>query len=86
MTKLLLDAGEIRPEARPARNRRLRRLLLLLCVTLLCGGFYLAGIWFGMQGRMTCTVTSPGRIVCGSDADEAPPAQPALPAQRSGSA
>ena len=29
--------------------------------------YYLAGIRFGMQGRMTCRVTSPGRIVCGSD-------------------
>jgi hypothetical protein len=57
--------------------------MLLVAVMLLCGVAFLAGIWFGMQGGMTCTVTSPGQIVCG-DADATPPQAP--PPEQSGSA
>jgi hypothetical protein len=57
--------------------------MLLVAVMLLCGVAFLAGIWFGMQGGMTCTVTSPGQIVCG-DADATPPQAP--PSEQSGSA
>jgi hypothetical protein len=60
---------------------RWRRLGLLLVVTLLCGAFYLAGIWVG-AGRMTCVYTEPGVIVCGQD--EPPLAPEPSKAARSG--
>jgi len=53
---------------------RWRRLGLFLAVTLLCGAFYLAGVWVG-AGRMTCVYTEPGVIVCGQGGE--PPAAPA---------
>jgi hypothetical protein len=50
---------------------RWRRLGLFLGVTLLCGAFYLAGVWTG-AGRMTCVYTDSGVIRCGQG--DAPPA------------
>jgi hypothetical protein len=52
---------------------RWRRLGLFLVVTLLCGAFYLAGIWVG-AGRMTCVYTDSGVIRCGQG--DAPPQSP----------
>jgi hypothetical protein len=86
MTELRFDVGEIRPGGRHEWARRLRRPLLVVAVTVLCGAFYLAGIWSGMHGRMTCTMSSPTQLVCGTDADETPPAQPAEPSQETASA
>jgi hypothetical protein len=43
---------------------RWRRIVLLVVVTLLCGAFYMAGVWVG-AGRMTCVYTDSGVIVCG---------------------
>ncbi len=85
MTEVRFDGGEVRAGGRSAWTGRLRRPLLLVAVMLLCGFAYLAGIWSGMHGGMTCTVTSPGQIVCG-DANETPPATPAPPPDESGSA
>lgn len=85
MTELRFEGGEVRAEGRSAWTGRLRRPVLLVAVTLLCGAAYLAGVWYGTQGGITCTVSSPGRIVCG-DADAPPPAQPAQPPGESGSA
>ena len=39
-------------------------MLLLLAVMLLCGLAYLAGVWYGTQGRMTCVVTGAGQMQC----------------------
>jgi hypothetical protein len=86
MTELRFDVGDIRPEGRHARTRRLRRPLLVVAVTVLCGGFYLAGIWSGMHGRMTCTMSSPTEMVCGTSADKTPPEQPTVPLQEPASA
>lgn len=86
MTELRLDGGELLRDGRSAWTSRLRRLRLVVAVTLLCGAAYIAGVWYGMQGGMTCTVSSPSVIVCGSDADATPPAQPTSPPQESGSA
>jgi len=86
MTELRFEGGEIRPEYRHAWTRRLRRPLLVVAVTLLCGVFYLAGIWSGMHGRMTCTMSSPTEMVCGQDADKTPPAQPTAPPPETSSA
>ncbi len=84
--ELGFDRGEVLGTGGPAWRGRLRRPLLLLGVTLLCGVAYIAGIWSGMQGGMTCIASTPGVIVCGSDADAPAPAQPTTPPQRSGSA
>lgn len=53
---------------------RWRRLGLFLAVTLLCGAFYLAGVWVG-AGRMTCVYTDAGVIVCGQG-ETPPPVEP----------
>jgi hypothetical protein len=66
--------------------RRLRRPLLLLAVTLLCGAFYLAGIWSGMHGRMTCVESNPGVMVCSSGDDAPAVPRPAPAATKTGSA
>jgi hypothetical protein len=55
-------------------------------VTMLCTATYLAGVWYGTQGRMTCTVTSPGEIHCSTDDGARPPAQPEQPQSESGTA
>jgi hypothetical protein len=86
MTELRFDVGEIRPEGRHAWTRRLRRPLLVVAVTVLCGAFYLAGIWSGMHGRMTCTMSSPTEMVCGTSAGTTPPEQPTVPSQETASA
>jgi hypothetical protein len=84
----LVDGGEARG-GRPAWVGRLRRPLLLIAVTALCGLAYLAGIWSGMRTDFTCVASKPGLIVCGSG-DDAPavPAKPApkTPEQEPGSA
>jgi hypothetical protein len=84
----LVDWGEA-PRGRPAWVGRLRRPLLLIAVTALCGLAYLAGIWSGMKTDFTCVTSKPGLIVCGSG-DDAPfaPAQPSpkTAKQESGSA
>lgn len=85
MTELRFDGGEVPGEGRSAWTGRLRRPLLLLAVTLLCGAAYLAGVWYGMQGEITCTVTRPGLLECGTGGDATPPAQPMRPPQESGS-
>ena len=81
MTELQFDGGEALRRDRPAWVGRLRRPLLLLVITILCGAAYLAGIWTGMGTHVTCVTTSPGRIVCGSDKNQLPtqlpPAEPA---------
>ena len=63
---------------RPAWVGRLRRPLLLIAITMLCGASYLAGIWSGMKTDFTCVTSKPGLIVCGSGDDA--PAVPATPA------
>lgn len=82
----LVDKGEVRG-GRPERVGRLRRPLLLIAVTVLCGAAYLAGIWSGMKTDFTCVTSKPGLIVCGSG-DDAPavPAPPTAPEEESGSA
>ena len=72
-TELLYGRGE---GIRAARSQR-GRMVLLLAVTLLCGVAYLAGVWYGMQGRMTCVVTGAGQMQCSTG--DLPPAQPAQP-------
>jgi hypothetical protein len=74
----LVDGGEALG-GRPVWVGRLRRPLLLLVVTALCGLAYLAGIWSGMKTDFTCVASKPGVIVCGSGADA--PAVPATPAR-----
>jgi hypothetical protein len=86
MLELGLEGGKAVRTDRRAWRLRLRRPLLLIGVTLLCGVAYLAGIWSGMQGGMTCVTSSPGVIVCGSNADAPVPTPPTTPAERSGSA
>jgi hypothetical protein len=66
--------------------RRLRRPLLLLAVTLLCGAFYLAGIWSGMHGHLRCVESNSGVLVCGTGDDIPTTPQPAPAAQDTGSA
>jgi hypothetical protein len=83
-----VDGGEVRG-GRPAWVGRLRRPLLLIAVTVLCGAAYLAGIWSGMKTDFTCVMSKPGLMVCESG-DDAPtvPAKPGpnTPKQESGSA
>jgi hypothetical protein len=55
---------------------RPRRLLYLLAIMMLCSAAYLAGVWYGTSGRMTCTVTGTGTMRCTTDAGEPGPAQP----------
>jgi hypothetical protein len=86
MTEARLEGGEARADSRSARTGRLRRLLLLLAVTLLCGAAYLTGVWYGMQGGMTCSVTGPGLIECRAGGDAPSPAEPEAPPRESGSA
>ena len=74
----LVDRGGMSRGGRPAWVGRLRRPLLLIAITMLCGAFYLAGIWSGMKTDFTCVTTEPGLIVCGSGADA--PDVPATPA------
>jgi hypothetical protein len=81
MTEVRFDGGEVRRVGRSAWTGRLRRPLLLFAVMILCGVAYLGGVWYGMQGGMTCTVMSPGLIQCGTDADAPPPPQQPAPSQ-----
>ena len=53
--------GEMARGGRPAWVGRLRRPLLLIAVTVLCGASYLAGIWSGMKTDFTCVTSKPGR-------------------------
>ena len=82
MGELGYDRGDVRQVGRSRSRIRLRRPLLLIAVTLLCGASFLAGIWFGTQARITCTVSSPDLIVCEPGADAPAPAR----SQESGSA
>jgi hypothetical protein len=67
---------------RPAWVGYLRRPLLVLAITLLCGAAYLFGIWTGMNTNVTCVTTAPGRIVCDSDGSKLPaPLPPTEPSQ-----
>jgi hypothetical protein len=69
---VLRSEGEARgTPLRAAGRRRLRRLAVLLSVTLLCGASYLAGIWMGARGT-TCVATEPGVLVCGPDVRDVP--------------
>jgi hypothetical protein len=43
---------------------RVHRLALIVLVALLCGAFYMAGVWVG-AGKTTCVFSEPGVIVCG---------------------
>ncbi len=70
MSALGIDGEGVRAPRREVR-KRLLRYAMLLGVTLLCGAFYLAGIWTA-AGRTTCVLTDPGVLVCGV----APPAAP----------
>ncbi len=80
MTELGFDGGGVVRGDRPARAGRLRRPLLVLAVALLCGAAYLAGIWTGTSTNVTCNVTGPGHIVCGSDPSQLPaPVPPIAP-------
>jgi hypothetical protein len=74
----LVDGGEVSLGGRPGWVGRLRRPLLLIAVTMLCGACYLAGIWSGMKTDFTCVTSKPGLIVCGSGDDA--PAVPMNPA------
>jgi hypothetical protein len=76
MSVLGWQRGEVPRRRRSDRTRRVRRIGLLLSVTLLCGAFYFAGIWSG-AGSMTCVVSEPSVIRCGQG--PAPPAVPATP-------
>ena len=76
----LVDRGEVSLTGRPAWVGRLRRPLLLIAVTMLCGACYLAGIWSGMKTDFTCVAANAGVIVCGSGDDA--PAVPARPAPK----
>ena len=81
-----VQGGEIVQGVRWSWTARLRRPVLLVAVTLLCGAAFMAGIWFGAQGGIACVVTEPGTIVCGAPG-EAPPVQPAAtPIRNVGSA
>jgi hypothetical protein len=86
MSEARLDGGEVRANGRSLWTGRLRRPLLVVAVGLLCGIAYVAGVWYGMQGGMTCAVTSPGRIECGAGGNAPTPTEPAAPPQKSGSA
>ena len=55
----LVDGGEVSLGGRPAWVGRLRRPLLLIAVTMLCGACYLAGIWSGMKTDFTCVTAKP---------------------------
>jgi hypothetical protein len=65
---------------------RPRRLLFLLAIALLCCAAYLAGVWYGTSGRMTCTVVSSGEMRCTTDAGEPAPPQPEISPPGSGTA
>jgi hypothetical protein len=81
LTELGFDGGEGVRVDRPARAGHLRRPLLVFAVAVLCGAAYLAGIWTGTTTNITCNVTGPDRIVCGSDPSRLPaPVPPATPA------
>jgi hypothetical protein len=85
--QLLVGVDErARAGARARWRPRPRRLLLLLAIMVLCCAAYLAGVWYGTSGRMTCTVTSPGEIRCATDAGEPAPAQPEVSPPGSGTA
>jgi hypothetical protein len=87
MSELGFDGGEVVRGGRPVWVGRLRRPLLLVAVTMLCGAAYLAGIWSGMKTDFTCVSSKPGLIVCGSGKDApAQPVHPEPPARASGSA
>ena len=75
MGELGYDGGDVRQVGRSRPKVRLRRPLLLIAVTLLCGASFFAGIWFGTQARITCTVSSPNLIVCEPDGGTPPPAR-----------
>jgi hypothetical protein len=47
---------------------------VVVLVALLCGAFYVAGVWVG-AGRTTCVFSEPGVIVCGRG-ENPPPVQP----------
>jgi hypothetical protein len=65
---------------------RPRRLLLLLAIAVLCCAAYLAGIWYGTSGQMTCTVTGSGEMRCTTATGEPAPAQPEVSPPESGTA
>jgi hypothetical protein len=81
LTELGFDGGEVVRGDRPAWVGRLRRPLLLLVITIMCGAAYLAGIWTGVNTNVTCATTSPGRIVCSNDESQLPAPPPAEPSQ-----
>jgi hypothetical protein len=81
VSDLGIEAGSVARASRPEWVVRLRRPLLLLVVTILCAGAYLAGIWTGMNTHVTCNVSGPGAIVCGDGADSSPPPAPTPPPQ-----
>ena len=86
MSELSVEGGEVVRGGRPAWVGRLRRPLLLLAVTMLCGAAYLAGIWSGMKTDFICVASKPGLIVCGSDGKvPAVPAEPQPAPRKTGS-
>jgi hypothetical protein len=85
--ELLVGMDERAPAGERTRWRpRPGRLLLLLAIAALCCAAYLAGVWYGTSGRMTCTVTGSGEMRCSTDAGEPAPAQPELSPPESGTA
>jgi hypothetical protein len=77
VSELRIEGGEVVRADRPEWVGRLRRPLLLLVITIICGAAYLAGIWTGMNTHVTCNVAGPGAIVCSDGSDSSPPAAPA---------
>lgn len=91
MGKGEMSTLELEPNSGHGQHRmriapRLRRPLLLLCVTLLCCVTYLEGIWVGSSGRITCVTSEQGTMVCRSGDQPPAPGNPANLPQGSGSA
>ncbi|HEX4746674.1 MAG TPA: hypothetical protein VFU99_07310 [Gaiellaceae bacterium] len=82
MVELRIQEGGLQRVGRPGWARLVRRPLVLLAVTLLCCAAYLAGIWYGTQGGITCTTSQQGVIQCGDHAGTPLPAEPAPAAPR----